>query len=42
MPLGFKAMFALSVVSVGSTVLMLWLWHETGAIWAQLGPRTFT
>ena len=42
MPLGFKAIFVLSIISFGSSALMLWLWQTTGAVWAQLGPRTFT
>ncbi|MFZ3233731.1 MAG: hypothetical protein WA194_09740 [Patescibacteria group bacterium] len=42
MPLGFKAMVLLAIVSVGSSVLMLWLWYATGSAWAQFGPRTFT
>lgn len=42
MPLGFKAIFALSLLSFGSVAFMYWMWMTRGVIWAQFGPHSLT
>ena len=42
MPLGFKAIFVLSLTSLAGVVMTYWLWRTKGVIWAQFGPNVLT